>query len=170
MDSNKAVEQETVGTAREQDRLPRPDASPARVLFVCTHNSARSQMAEAILRHLGGDSVAAYSAGSEPGRVHPDAIRTLENLGISTAGLTSKHLGEFAGQDFDYVATVCDSAKETCPVFPGHPTQLHWSFPDPSAITDEAARIQTFHAIASELTERCAGLVAEIAGDAGPVS
>jgi protein-tyrosine-phosphatase len=128
-------------------------------------------MAEAILRHLGGGRVAAHSAGSEPGRVHPDAIRTLEELGISTAGLTSKHLRELAGQEFDYVVTVCDSAKESCPVFPGHPTQVHWSFPDPSAISDEAERLQRFQAIASELVDRCERLLAEIeSGEAGPVS
>ena len=148
MDANKSLEQQIT--------------APARVLFVCTHNSARSQMAEAILRHLGGDRVVAYSAGGEPGRVHPDAIRTLDTLGVSAAGLTSKHLKRFMGQDFDYVVTVCDTAKETCPVFPGHPTQLHWSFPDPSAIKDETERLQTFHSIATGLMDRNEDLLAQI--------
>jgi protein-tyrosine-phosphatase len=125
-------------------------------------------MAEAIMRHLGGDRVMAYSAGSEPSRVHPDAIRTLDGLGISTAGLTSKHLKGFIGQDFDYVVTVCDKARETCPVFPGRPAQLHWSYPDPSAVENEVARLATFRAIAIDLLDRNESLLARIEGAAAP--
>jgi protein-tyrosine-phosphatase len=121
-------------------------------------------MAEAILRYLGGEQVMAYSAGSEPGRVHPDAIRTLDSLGISAAGLASKHMKEFFGQDFDYVVTVCDKAREACPVFPGRPAQLHWSYPDPSAIEEEAARLATFRAIAIDLLDRNKSLLAQIEG------
>ena len=132
------------------------------MLFLCTHNSSRSQIAEAILRHLGGDKVEAYSAGSEPRRVHPDAIRTLESLGISTTGLASKHLKEFLGQDFDYVVTVCDSARESCPVFPGKPGQVHWSYPDPSAVKDDAERLEAYRSIASDLMERSKSLLAQI--------
>ncbi|MEA2574619.1 MAG: ArsR family transcriptional regulator, arsenate/arsenite/antimonite-responsive transcriptional [Chloroflexia bacterium] len=138
--------------------------APVRVLFLCTHNSARSQLAEAILRHLGGEGVRVYSAGSEPSRVHHEAIRTLESLDISAEGLTSKHVKEFLGQDFDYVVTVCDQAREACPVFPGGPTQLHWSYPDPSRIADEAERRATFFSIATDLMERSRGLLAEIRG------
>jgi protein-tyrosine-phosphatase len=127
-------------------------------------------MAEAILRHLGEDRVTVYSAGSEPSRVHPDTFRTLGSLGISTAGLTSKHLKEFIGQDFDYVVTVCDKAREACPVFPGRPAQLHWSYPDPSAVEDEAERLATFRAIASGLMDRNKGLLAQIEGAAAPDS
>ena len=146
----------------EQDSQPPHGEAQATVLFLCTHNSARSQLAEATLRHLGGDRVRAYSAGSQPGRVHPEAISTLKCLGISTEGLTSKHLKEFLGQDFDYIVTVCDQAREACPVFPGEPAQLHWSYPDPSSIRDETERRETFRRIANDLIERNAGLLAEI--------
>ena len=146
----------------DEEQAHHPNQAPARVLFVCTHNSARSQFAEAILRHLGGRRVAAFSAGSDPRRVHPDALRTLDSLGISAAGLTSKHLNDFIAQNFDYVVTVCDAAKETCPVFPGHPTQLHWSFPDPSAISNEPERLRTFHSVATGLMDRCKRLLAQI--------
>jgi protein-tyrosine-phosphatase len=127
-------------------------------------------MAEAILRHLGGDKIAVYSAGSEPSRLHPDALRTLDDLGISMAGLTSKHLKEFVGQDFDYVVTVCDKAREACPVFPGRPAQLHWSYPDPSAVEDEAERLVTFRAIADDLLDRNKSLLAQLEGAATPRS
>jgi protein-tyrosine-phosphatase len=146
----------------EHNKQPESGEAPATVLFLCTHNSARSQLAEATLRHLGGDQVKAYSAGSEPGRVHPEAISTLESLGISTEGLSSKHLKEFLGQDFDYIVTVCDQAREACPVFPGKPTQLHWSYPDPSGIKDEAERRETFRRIANDLIERNTGLLADV--------
>ncbi|HEX8597667.1 MAG TPA: arsenate reductase ArsC [Chloroflexia bacterium] len=146
----------------DQNKQSADGEAPATVLFLCTHNSARSQLAEATLRHMAGDRVRAYSAGSEPGRVHPEAVRTLESLGISTEGLTSKHLKEFLGQDFDYIVTVCDQAREACPVFPGKPAHLHWSYPDPSSIKDEANRREMFRRIANDLIERNTGLLAEI--------
>lgn len=146
----------------EQNKQSESVEAPASVLFLCTHNSARSQLAEATLRHLSGDRVRAYSAGSEPGRVHPEAISTLESLGISTEGLSSKHLKEFLGQKFDYIVTVCDQAREACPAFPGKPAQLHWSYPDPSGIEDEAERRETFRRIANDLIERNTGLLADI--------
>lgn len=105
---------------------------PTRVLFLCTHNSARSQMAEALLRYMGGPRVEVYSAGTEVSRVHPIALETLQKHNIDTTGLYSKNLSEFVGQEFDYVITVCDNAKESCPIFPGEPERIHWSFPDPS--------------------------------------
>ncbi|HEY1014053.1 MAG TPA: arsenate reductase ArsC [Herpetosiphonaceae bacterium] len=123
-------------------------AEPVRVLFLCTQNSARSQMAEAMLRHLAGGQAIVASAGTEPGAVHPLALRTLAAHGVDAAGLASKHLDTFAGQDFDYIVTVCDRARESCPIFPGDPERIHWSFADPAAIDDpdgaERAFEQTF--------------------------
>jgi len=112
---------------------------PIRVLFLCTHNSARSQIAEALLRHLGGSDFAAYSAGTEVTRVHPLALTVLAERGVATSGLASEDLRDFIGQRFDVVITVCDRARDACPIFPGETERLHWSFPDPSAVegTDE---------------------------------
>lgn len=121
---------------------------PTRVLFLCTHNSARSQIAEALLRHLGGADFTAVSAGTEATCVHPLALAVLEEAGIPTDGLTSKHLRAFASQRFDVVITVCDHARDACPVFPGGPVQLHWSFPDPSAIQGaEGERLNAFRSV-----------------------
>jgi len=121
---------------------------PIHVLFLCTHNSARSQIAEALLRHLGGSDFAAASAGTEVTRVHPLALSVLAERGIETSGLTSQHLRDFAGQRFAVVITVCDRARDACPVFPGETERLHWSFPDPSAVvgTDEE-RLNAFRAV-----------------------
>jgi protein-tyrosine-phosphatase len=127
---------------------------PLRVLFLCTHNSARSQLAEGILRSIGGDAVEVYSAGTEPSRVHPDAIRAASTLGIDISGQSSKHLNEFRGQKFDYVITVCDRARESCPIFPGDPVQIHWSFPDPAAVEDPDERFQAFLTTGYELKTR----------------
>lgn len=110
---------------------------PTRVLFLCTHNSARSQLAEALLRHLGGERVAAFSAGTEVTQVRPEVLAVLEKNNIDATGLYSKHLDQFLGQDFDYVITVCDNASEACPIFPGDPERIHWSLPDPSAVKGE---------------------------------
>jgi arsenate reductase len=103
------------------------------VLILCTHNSARSQMAEGLLRHLAGDRIEVFSAGSEPSRVNPYAINAMQKRGIDITGHTSKHLKEYLVYQFDYVITVCDNAAESCPVFPGKAERIHWSFPDPSA-------------------------------------
>jgi len=132
-----------------------------RVLFLCTHNSARSQMAEGILRHLGGDAVEAWSAGTEPSRVHPLAIRAMAARGIDIRGQRSKSLDEFLGQRFDYVITVCDRASETCPIFPGAPERIHWSIPDPSAVEgSEEVRYRAFDEAAADLTTRIRYLLA----------
>lgn len=130
------------------------DNPPLRVLFLCTHNSARSQMAEGILRYYGGNQVEAFSAGNQPAEVRPEAVRVMKALGIDISHHRSKHLDEFIGQSFDYVITVCDQANETCPVFPGDPKRIHWSFPDPSAIEDAKTRLSTYEQIAQELTRR----------------
>jgi protein-tyrosine-phosphatase len=124
------------------------------VLFLCTHNSARSQIAEALLRHLGGARVEVFSAGTEVSRVHPLALETLQKHEIDTTGLYSKSLDKFLGQDFDYVITVCDNARESCPVFPGDPERIHWSFPDPSAVTDPDQQYMAFQEVFAGLEKR----------------
>jgi ArsR family transcriptional regulator, arsenate/arsenite/antimonite-responsive transcriptional repressor / arsenate reductase (thioredoxin) len=129
--------------------------SVVRVLFLCTHNSARSQMAEAILRHRGGAAVEVSSAGSHPSHVHPLAARTLVEQGIDTADLHSKPLSLFAGDRFDYVITLCDVVREACPSWSGEPEQVHWSLPDPSLIdASEEAALLAFRGTAVELARR----------------
>lgn len=116
-----------------------------RVLILCTGNSARSQMAEGLLRELAGAQFEVFSAGSKPSVVNPLAIQAMHERGIDIRPHRSKHLNEFLNQPFDYVITVCDDAAETCPFFPGRAERIHWSFPDPAAATgDETARLQTF--------------------------
>ena len=133
-----------------------------RVLFLCTHNSARSQMAEGILRQL-APAVEVASAGTEATRVHPLAIRAMARQGIDISRQRSKHLSEFAGQRFDWVITVCDSAREACPLFPGDPERIHWSLTDPSAVAgSEAERCRAFEAVAVDLLGRIRLLVALI--------
>jgi arsenate reductase (thioredoxin) len=104
----------------------------SRVLFLCTHNSARSQMAEGLLRHLGGGRFEAYSAGTEATRVRPLAIEAMAELGIDISGQHSKTLDRYLNEPFNKVITVCDDANESCPVFLGARERRHWSFPDPS--------------------------------------
>jgi ArsR family transcriptional regulator, arsenate/arsenite/antimonite-responsive transcriptional repressor / arsenate reductase (thioredoxin) len=127
---------------------------PLRVLFVCTHNSARSQMAEALMRQMGGERVQVWSAGSHPTGIHPDTIRTMDAMGIDIRGQESNALSLYVGQAFDVVITVCDRAREVCPTFPGDAQQVHWSLPDPSIIMDEDERIRAFHEIARQLQVR----------------
>lgn len=126
-----------------------------RVLFLCTHNSARSQIAEALLRHIGGERFEVVSAGTEATRVHPLAIRAMAESGIDISNARSKLLDEFLDRRFDYVVTVCDAANESCPIFPGSPNRIHWSFPDPSAVEgSEEERLQAFRKVRDELTMR----------------
>lgn len=129
--------------------------TPIRVLFVCTHNSARSQLAEALLARLGGDDFEAHSAGTEATRVNLNAVRVLAEQGIDWSHATSKVIDGFLGQQFDYVITVCDRARETCPYFPGATTTLHWSLDDPSDVqgTDEE-RLEAFRCTAAEISDR----------------
>jgi protein-tyrosine-phosphatase/DNA-binding transcriptional ArsR family regulator len=138
---------------------------PTRVLFLCTHNSARSQMAEAMLRHWGGTRVKVFSAGPKPATVHPKAIERLQSEEIDTSGLYSKHLDQFRGQEFDYIITVCDRARESCPVFPGDPEQIHWSFPDPAALIDPDEQHRSFLEIFVGLEKRLKILLALIDRD-----
>ncbi len=124
-----------------------------RVLILCTGNSARSQMAEGLLRALGDGAFDVFSAGTKPGIVRPEAIAVMAERGIDISGHRSKHVDEFAGQRFDYVITVCDSANESCPVFPGAPHRIHWSFPDPAAVEGaETERLAAFRAVRDDLS------------------
>jgi len=122
--------------------------SVARVLFLCTHNSARSQMAEGFLRRLGADRFEVASAGTQARGVNPLAARAMAEIGIDLHGHTSKTLDRFLGERWDYVITVCDSANEACPVVPNAATRLHWSFDDPSAATGSAGhRLEVFRRV-----------------------
>jgi arsenate reductase len=103
-----------------------------KILFICTHNSARSQIAEGLLRHKYGDKYEVYSAGTEPTGVNPYAVKVMSEIGIDISSHRSKSVTEFQNMDFDLVVTVCDSAKEVCPVFPGAKKIVHHSFPDPT--------------------------------------
>lgn len=130
-------------------------AEPSRVLVVCTHNSARSQMAEALLRWLGGPRFEVQSAGTAPTRDNPHAIAAMATLGLDITAARSKHVDEFVGQSFDYVITVCDDAQEQCPVSPGDTQRIHWSFPDPSAVQGTAEERQhAFDRVATDLIGR----------------
>lgn len=103
-----------------------------KVLFLCTHNSARSQMAEGILKHLYGDRYEVYSAGTDPKGINPYAVKVMKEIGIDISGQRSKSLDDLGGIEFDYVVTLCDSARDQCPHFPGGKRHIHRTFPDPS--------------------------------------
>ena len=123
-----------------------------RVLILCTGNSARSQMAEGLLRHDAGEQFDVESAGTKPGIVRPEAIAAMKELGMDISGHRSKHVDEFEGQHFDYVITVCDNAKEACPVFFGAATRLHHSFDDPAAVNgSDDERLAVFRRVRGEL-------------------
>jgi arsenate reductase len=129
--------------------------APTSVLFVCTHNSARSIMAEALLRAKGGDAYAAFSAGTEAAEVRPLTLQVLREAGIPTESLRSKSFEELLGRTFDYVITVCDSARQACPMFPGEGERLHWGYDDPSAATgSEQERLAAFRTVFSAISER----------------
>jgi arsenate reductase len=105
-----------------------------KILFLCTGNSARSILAEASLKHMGGDAFEVYSAGTSPKGVNPYALQVLADNGIEAGWAESKPMSQFQGQDFDYVITLCDDAAENCPIFPGDPGRIHWGFEDPAAV------------------------------------
>lgn len=133
-----------------------------RVLILCTGNSARSQMAEGLLRHDGGQAFEVLSAGVEPSRVRPQAIEAMREIGIDISSQRSKSVDEFAGQAFDYVITVCDNARESCPVFPAATVRLHWSFDDPAAaLGDETARLAVFRRVRDEIRSRLREFIEE---------
>jgi arsenate reductase len=133
-----------------------------RVLILCTGNSARSQMAEGLLRHLAGDRFEVFSAGSKPSQVNPFAIEAMRQRGIDISGQRSKHLSEYLDQPFDYVITVCDQAAETCPIFPGKAERIHWSFPDPAAVQgNEAEVLSAFERVRDDLEAKLSAWVAD---------
>jgi arsenate reductase len=126
-----------------------------RVLILCTGNSARSQMAEGLLRALAGEQIEVWSAGSRPSTVNPLAIAAMRERGIDISHYRSKHLDEFLAQPFDVVLTVCDNAVASCPVFPGPAQRIHWSFPDPAAASgDEAERLAVFRQVRDAIEVR----------------
>jgi protein-tyrosine-phosphatase/DNA-binding transcriptional ArsR family regulator len=149
----------TLPSAEDGGGLPSqtPAQSPVRVLFLCTGNSARSQMAEAILGRLGGSRVEAASAGSHPKDLHPAAVRVMRERDMDISGARSKHLSEFVEQRFDYVISLCDRVREVCPEFPEAPVMVHWSIPDPAAEAAGAADQDSYPAFvrtAEELNTR----------------
>lgn len=145
-------------------------ATPIRVLFVCTGNSARSVMAEALLRRHGGADFEVMSAGTEPKGINPMTLRVLAEAGIDASWARSKSVTEFMGQPFDYVITVCDQARQSCPVFPGAHESLHWGYEDPAAAegTDEE-RLAVFRHVLTQLGERI-GLFVPLALRTGTLS
>jgi arsenate reductase len=133
-----------------------------RILFLCTHNSARSQMAEGLLRAAAGDRYEALSAGTQATLVRPEAIAVMRELGIDISGQTSKALDRFVGQPIDWLITVCDQAREACPTLPGVANQLHWSVEDPSAMhADEERRLAAFRAARDDLARRIHAFLAD---------
>jgi protein-tyrosine-phosphatase/DNA-binding transcriptional ArsR family regulator len=151
--------------------LPTPPVVPnrepphARVLFLCTGNSARSQIAEVFLQHQTNGGVDVFSAGSHPKPLHPSAVTVMAEHGIDISGRRAKHLDEFTGQRFTHVVTLCDRVREACPDFPGHPEPIHWSVPDPAGETDGHA---AFQRVAAELHTRVRFLLHRIASAAAP--
>ncbi len=138
--------------------------SKPKVLFLCTHNSARSQMAEAFLRKYGGDRFDAYSAGLEPTGIDPNTERVMEEVGVSLSGQYAKHLQEYMGKLlFSYLITVCDEAEKNCPtVFPGVGQRLHWSFADPSAFTgSDDERLAKFRQVRNQIEQQVKSWIAE---------
>ena len=126
-----------------------------RVLVLCTGNSARSQMAEGLLRELGGGRFEVHSAGTRPVGVRPEAVEAMREVGIDISGQRSKSVEEFAGRHFDAVITVCDNARESCPVFPGRVERVHWGFEDPAAaVGDWDARLSVFRRVRDEIDAR----------------
>jgi ArsR family transcriptional regulator, arsenate/arsenite/antimonite-responsive transcriptional repressor / arsenate reductase (thioredoxin) len=141
-----------------------PPAAPvARLLFLCTGNSARSQIAEALAVARSQGRAEAASAGSRPKPVHANAVRVMRERGVDVGSCRSKHLSLFAAQQFDYVITLCDKVREACPEFPGHPGYIHWSIPDPAASGDgDEATLPAFRELAAEVEMRVAYLLASL--------
>lgn len=126
-----------------------------RILVLCTGNSARSQMGEGLFRHEGGDAYEVFSAGTKPSHVRREAIGVMREIGIDISGHRSKSMDEFSGQSFDYLVTVCDNARDTCPVFPGAVRHVHWSLEDPAVVEGtEEERLAAFRRIRDQIPER----------------
>ena len=133
-----------------------------RVLILCTANSARSQMAEGLLRALAGERVSVHSAGLAPSSLHPLAIRAMDEINVDIRAQRSQHVNEFLREPFNTVITVCDHAAESCPQFPGHVQRIHWSLPDPAAQQgDEAQRLAAFGRVRDELGRRLRAWLAQ---------
>jgi len=133
----------------------RDDQARHKVLFLCTHNSACSQMAEGLLRRLAGDRFEVHSAGTEVTHVRPLAVRAMAEIGVDVSEQESKTLERYLGEPFEHVITVCDAANEACPVFPGAKSRLHWSFEDPAqANGTEEERLEVFRKVRDEIRER----------------
>jgi protein-tyrosine-phosphatase/DNA-binding transcriptional ArsR family regulator len=149
--------------AQRRSVRPAHDGPLARVLFLCTGNSARSQIAEVLAAQLSGGAVGTASAGSQPKPLHPNAVRVMRERGIDISGRRSKHLSEFADQHFDYVISLCDRVREVCPEFPGAPELIHWSIPDPAREpgSDEDT-LPAFERTATELCSRIGFLIEAI--------
>lgn len=132
--------------------------SKHKVLILCTGNSARSQMAEGLLRHMAGDRFEVASAGTKPSSVRPEAIQAMQEIGISLEGHRSKSVDEFAGKPVDYVITVCNNAKESCPIFPAQTSRMHWPFEDPPAPHEGTyeERLNVFRVVRDQMRERFA--------------
>ncbi len=125
-----------------------------KVLFICTHNSARSQMAEGFLRHFYGDFYEVFSAGTEPGRVHPFAVKVMKEAAVDISTHFSKSVDLFLGEEIDLVVTVCDHAREVCPYFPGARSYMHYSFPDPSNVEgSEELKLEVFRKVRDMISE-----------------
>lgn len=128
---------------------------PIHVLFLCTGNSARSQMAEGLLRSFGGGDFKVHSAGTEPTELNPLAVEAMREIGIDISGHESKSLERFLGRPFDYIITVCDRARDHCPTFPGDNERIHWGFEDPAAVTGSRAKqLAVFRRVRNELSDR----------------
>jgi arsenate reductase len=146
---------QAAGRARRSSEARAMSPDPIRVLFVCTGNSARSQIAEALLRDFGGADFAAFSAGTEPKGVNPYSLRVLEEIGIDWSEARSKSVTEYLGRPFDYVVTVCDRARQTCPVFPGEHNTLHWGLEDPAEVEGtDAQKLEAFRRTRTEIAVR----------------
>ncbi len=139
--------------------------SKPRILVVCTGNSARSQMAEGLFRHQLSDRYEVQSAGTKPTQVRPEAIAVMREIGIDISGHRSKSIDEFLGQEFRYVITVCDNARESCPVFPGKTQRIHWSFEDPAAAPgSEEERKAEFRRIRDQIADRIRAFTERLSG------
>ena len=139
-------------------------ADKKRVLIICTGNSARSQMAEAILRHEAGDRFDVFSAGVKPTQVRTEAVAAMREIGIDISSQRSKSVDQFIGQDFDYVITVCDNARETCPVFPGKAVRVHQAFedPPPSSAVDSGSMTNIFRRVRDEIRKWMKSFISEL--------
>ncbi|OQY57432.1 MAG: arsenate reductase ArsC [Candidatus Parabeggiatoa sp. nov. 2] len=139
---------------------------PIRVLFLCTGNSARSQMAEGFLRFLGGQYFEAYSAGTHPKGLNPFAVKVMSEYQIDISGHRSKDVNALTEQSFDFVITVCDNARDNCPIFQGKAEKRHWRYPDPAAVEgNEEQCLKAFREVAADLKERLSAWVTALQND-----